>query len=96
MAPKQPCATYEYVVTPTGPKILPVADVHSKDEESPADYNAGGYLPVKVGDTFKDDRYIVLRKLGYVPTRSSSAFGCSQADMAIARSDGDTSQRFGL
>ena len=66
MAPKQPCATYEYVVTPTGPKILPVADAHSKDEESPADYNAGGYLPVKVGDTFKDNRYIVLRKLGYV------------------------------
>ncbi|TFY54726.1 hypothetical protein EVJ58_g8687 [Rhodofomes roseus] len=65
MAPKQPCATYEYVVTPAGPKILPVADAQSKDEESPADYNAGGYLPVKVGDTFKDNRYVVLRKLGW-------------------------------
>ena len=70
MASKQPCATYEYVVTPTGPKIVPVADVQSKDEESPADYNAGGYLPVKVGDTFKENRYIVLRKLGYVPYAS--------------------------
>ncbi|KZT65553.1 kinase-like protein [Daedalea quercina L-15889] len=65
MAPKQSCAAYEYVVTSAGPRILPVADVQSKDEESPADYNAGGYLPVKVGDTFKENRYIVLRKLGW-------------------------------
>ncbi|KZT06277.1 kinase-like protein [Laetiporus sulphureus 93-53] len=65
MAPKQPCAKYEYVVTPAGPKILPVADVHNKDEESPADYNAGGYLQIKLRDTFKDGRYVVLRKLGW-------------------------------
>ncbi|CCM00344.1 uncharacterized protein FIBRA_02374 [Fibroporia radiculosa] len=65
MAPKQPCAKYEYVVTSAGPKILPVADVHSKDEESPAEYNSGGYLQVKVQDTFKDDRYVILRKLGW-------------------------------
>ena len=66
MAHKQPCAKYEYVVTPSGPKILPVTEAHSKDEESPADYNAGGYLQVKVRDTFKDGRYTVLRKLGCV------------------------------
>ncbi|KAH9945629.1 kinase-like protein [Amylocystis lapponica] len=65
MAPKQPCAKYEYVVTAAGPQILPVPDVHSKDEESPADYNAGGYLQVRLRDTFKDGRYIVLRKLGW-------------------------------
>ncbi|PSS37098.1 hypothetical protein PHLCEN_2v1064 [Hermanssonia centrifuga] len=64
MAPKQPCAKYQYVVTSQGPKILPVPEAHSKDEESPADYNAGGYLQVKVRDTFKDSRYTVLRKLG--------------------------------
>lgn len=64
MAPPQPCAKYQYVVTAAGPKIVPVPDAHSKDEESPADYNTGGYLPVKVKDTFKDGRYIVLRKLG--------------------------------
>ena len=35
-----------------------------KDEESPADYNYGGYLQVKVADAFKDGRYAVVRKLG--------------------------------
>ena len=69
MAPKQPCAKYQYVVTPSGPKIVPVPDVYSKDEESPADYNSGGYLQVKINDSFKDGRYIVLRKLGYVFSR---------------------------
>ena len=66
MAHKQPCAKYEYVVTPSGPKILPVSEAYSKYEESPADYNAGGYLQIKVKDTFKDGRYTVLRKLGCV------------------------------
>ncbi|KAG6817612.1 hypothetical protein H0H87_006240 [Tephrocybe sp. NHM501043] len=65
MAPAQPCAKYQYVITPNGPKILPVEDLTSKDEESPADYNAGGYLPVKVGDAFKNGRYRVVRKLGW-------------------------------
>ncbi|KAF9455511.1 kinase-like domain-containing protein [Collybia nuda] len=65
MAPKLPCAKYQYVVTPAGPKILPVEEPSCKDEESPADYNAGGYLPVKVNDTFKDGRYRVIRKLGW-------------------------------
>ncbi|KAL6299628.1 kinase-like domain-containing protein [Sparassis latifolia] len=65
MAPKQPCAKYQYVVTPAGPKILPVPDVHSKDEESPADYNTGGYLQVKLQDSFKNGQYVVLRKLGW-------------------------------
>ncbi|GLB36458.1 putative protein tyrosine kinase [Lyophyllum shimeji] len=65
MAPTQPCAKYQYVVTANGPKILPVEESSCKDEESPADYNAGGYLPVKVGDTFKNGRYRVIRKLGW-------------------------------
>lgn len=65
MAPKAPCAKYQYVVTPTGPKILPVDEPSCKDEESPADYNAGGYLPVKLNDTFKQGRYRVVRKLGW-------------------------------
>lgn len=46
--------------------IVPVPDEHNKDEEAPADYNQGGYLVVRVKDTFKDGRYVVLRKLGYV------------------------------
>ena len=66
MAPKPPVAKYQYVVTAEGPKLMPADEPHSKDEESPADYNAGGYLPVKLNDTFKDGRYRVIRKLGYV------------------------------
>ena len=67
MAHKKPCAKYQYVVTSAGPKILPVDEPSGKDEESPADYNAGGYLPIKLNDTFKNTRYRVVRKLGYVP-----------------------------
>ena len=77
MAPKQPCAKYQYVVTASGPKIVPVPDASSKDEESPADYNSGGYLPVKINDTFKDGRYLVLRKLGCVFRHLSSPASAS-------------------
>jgi len=72
MAPKQPCAKYTYVVTAAGPKILPV-DEPCKDEESPADYNSGGYLQVKVNDTFHAGRYRVVRKLGCVVNTCRSA-----------------------
>ncbi|KIK71356.1 hypothetical protein GYMLUDRAFT_150307 [Collybiopsis luxurians FD-317 M1] len=65
MASKQPCEKYQYVVTSAGPKILPVDEPSLKSEESPADYNAGGYLPVKLDDTFKNGRYRVVRKLGW-------------------------------
>ncbi|KII93725.1 hypothetical protein PLICRDRAFT_35946 [Plicaturopsis crispa FD-325 SS-3] len=64
-ATSKPCEKYKYVVTPAGPKILPVLDQESKDEESAAEYAHGGYLPVKVNDTFKDGRYTVIRKLGW-------------------------------
>ncbi|KAJ6627291.1 kinase-like domain-containing protein [Mycena sp. CBHHK59/15] len=66
MAPStKQCAKYQYVVTPAGPKIVPVEEPFCKDEESPAEYNTGGYLPVKLNDTFKNARYRVLRKLGW-------------------------------
>jgi hypothetical protein len=45
-----------------------------KDEESPADYNYGGYLQVKVADSFKDGRYSVVRKLGSVPPFHNTQF----------------------
>lgn len=73
MAQKQPCAKYQYVLTSRGPKILPVPDQPSKDEEAIQDYNIGGYLPVKVKDSFKDGRYLVLRKLGYVAAFTSTS-----------------------
>jgi serine/threonine-protein kinase SRPK3 len=47
--------------------ILVHPSMSPKDEESPADYNFGGYLQVNLNDSFKDGRYTVLRKLGYVP-----------------------------
>ncbi|VDB85883.1 unnamed protein product [Peniophora sp. CBMAI 1063] len=36
-----------------------------RDEENAAEYNTGGYLQVKVGDSFKDGRYAIVRKLGW-------------------------------
>lgn len=75
MAPKNACAKYQYVVTPNGPKIVPVNPTTlPKDEESPTDYNSGGYLPVKLRDSFKDGRYVVIRKLGYDSTTLSLPF----------------------
>ncbi|KAG5640038.1 hypothetical protein DXG03_001591, partial [Asterophora parasitica] len=37
----------------------------TEDEEDWEDYVKGGYHPVKIGDAFSDDRYIVVRKLGW-------------------------------
>ncbi|KAA1468512.1 Pkinase-domain-containing protein [Dentipellis sp. KUC8613] len=53
------------------PLAIPVPDAHHtptippRDEEPVADYNVGGYLQIKVNDTFKDNRYRVVRKLGW-------------------------------
>ena len=79
MASKQPLAKYQYVVTSSGPKILPVDEPSCKDEESPADYNTGGYLPVKLCDTFKNGRYQVVRKLGCVAIPDNLTFYQSDA-----------------
>ncbi|MCJ1267150.1 serine/threonine protein kinase, CMGC group [Lobaria immixta] len=35
------------------------------EEEDSEDYCKGGYHPVTVGETFKDGRYVVVRKLGW-------------------------------
>lgn len=37
----------------------------SHDEEDLEDYRKGGYHPVKIGDLFNEDRYEVVRKLGW-------------------------------
>ncbi|KAF7322067.1 Kinase-like protein [Mycena kentingensis (nom. inval.)] len=37
----------------------------AEDEEDWEDYKPGGYHPVKIGDTFSDNRYVVVRKLGW-------------------------------
>ncbi|KAA1106997.1 serine/threonine protein kinase, CMGC group [Puccinia graminis f. sp. tritici] len=35
------------------------------DEEKPSDYDLGGYHPVQVGERFHQDRYLIVRKLGW-------------------------------
>ncbi|ODQ64314.1 kinase-like protein [Nadsonia fulvescens var. elongata DSM 6958] len=64
------------VVPPTGP-IAPPADLlesepefsdtdtDTKEEESEEDYRKGGYHPVRIGETYKNNRYIIVRKLGW-------------------------------
>ncbi|KAF7315909.1 Kinase-like protein [Mycena indigotica] len=37
----------------------------AEDEEDWEDYKPGGYHPVKIGDSFSDKRYVVVRKLGW-------------------------------
>ncbi|KAL1690023.1 kinase-like domain-containing protein [Schizophyllum commune] len=41
------------------------ASIMTEDEEDWEDYVKGGYHPVKIGDTFSDGRYLVVRKLGW-------------------------------
>ncbi|PPQ62797.1 hypothetical protein CVT24_000491 [Panaeolus cyanescens] len=65
MAHKLPCQKYTFVKSSVGqPGKFVSVDEPCKDEESPADYNTGGYLPVKVNDIF-NNRYRVVRKLGW-------------------------------
>lgn len=45
------------------PRQHSFADV--SDDEDSTEYEEGGYLRVQIGDTFKDDRYRVLKKLGW-------------------------------
>lgn len=90
MAPKQPCPKYQYIVTASGPKILAVDEPAPKDEESPADYNMGGYLPIKVNDTFSGNRYRVVRKLG-----CALMYPVCSLSLLIVSPDGVIFQQFG-
>jgi serine/threonine-protein kinase SRPK3 len=36
-----------------------------RHEEDGQDYRPGGYHPVSIGDSFSNNRYIVVRKLGW-------------------------------
>ncbi|KAI9481333.1 MAG: kinase-like domain-containing protein [Benjaminiella poitrasii] len=42
-----------------------IEPIHSDDEEDIEDYKKGGYHPVSIGDRFDNNRYIVVRKLGW-------------------------------
>ncbi|KAF8888311.1 kinase-like domain-containing protein [Infundibulicybe gibba] len=41
------------------------ASIMTEDEEDWEDYVKGGYHPVKIGETYSDGRYVVIRKLGW-------------------------------
>lgn len=41
------------------------SDPADHEEEDVEDYKAGGYHPCQIGDTLKDGRYLVIRKLGW-------------------------------
>ena len=40
-------------------------DTVIEDEEETADYCKGGYHPVSLGDLFSENRYLIVRKLGW-------------------------------
>ncbi|CUA76801.1 hypothetical protein RSOLAG22IIIB_02277 [Rhizoctonia solani] len=51
-----------------GTQSVPTKEMDMRDldkEEDLLDYADGGYLPVHIGDTFKDGRYLIVRKLGW-------------------------------
>lgn len=41
------------------------SELTPEDEESLKDYKPGGYHPVYVGELYKDNRYLIVRKLGW-------------------------------
>jgi serine/threonine-protein kinase SRPK3 len=49
----------------TSPSSPDDAAENTADEEDSEDYCKGGYHPVTVGETYKDGKYIIVRKLGW-------------------------------
>ncbi|CAE6431226.1 unnamed protein product [Rhizoctonia solani] len=52
----------------SGTHSAPTKEMDMRDldkEEDLLDYADGGYLPVHIGDTFKEGRYLIVRKLGW-------------------------------
>jgi len=47
------------------PQSYSSGSVLTEDEEDLEDYVKGGYHPVHIGDKFSDERYTVVRKLGW-------------------------------
>lgn len=52
---------------PVIPVVFPdqESEFESSESEDEEDYRVGGYHPVRIGDTFNNDRYRVLQKLGW-------------------------------
>src|SRR5438552_14743036 len=50
--------------SPSSSSLEDPAD-NTADEEDSEDYCKGGYHPVQVGESFKDGKYTVVRKLGW-------------------------------
>ncbi|KAK2073405.1 hypothetical protein P8C59_007692 [Phyllachora maydis] len=51
--------------SPASSSSLEEAADNTADEEDSEDYCKGGYHPVTIGETFKDAKYTVVRKLGW-------------------------------
>lgn len=88
--------------TPNSPRCPPVPyiieELSEEDEEAPQDeeslkdYREGGYHPIQVGETFKDNRYIIVRKLGWghfstVWLAKDTQNGNRHVAMKVVRSD---------
>jgi len=65
-APKKPAENQKTTTTDNQSGAQPAQEnVVMEDEEKPSDYDRGGYHPVQVGERFNQDRYLVVRKLGW-------------------------------
>lgn len=64
MAAAQPQPAPSGVSASTGPSSV-ATSVLTEDEEDLEDYRPGGYHPINIGDSFNNDRYVIVRKLGW-------------------------------
>ncbi|KAH9819219.1 kinase-like domain-containing protein [Melampsora americana] len=53
------------VGSPGGASEASYESVFTDEEEKPSDYDKGGYHPVRIGETFSNGRYLIVRKLGW-------------------------------
>ncbi|KAF8741613.1 kinase-like protein, partial [Rhizoctonia solani] len=63
-----PVPASSYASSSSGIQSAPTREMDMREldkEEDLLDYADGGYLPVHIGDTFKEGRYLIVRKLGW-------------------------------
>lgn len=62
--PKKPYFVYKLMAEDKNGDPSELSDYTSEDEGT-EDYRRGGYHAVRIGDTFKNGRYVVQSKLGW-------------------------------
>ncbi|KAG0151376.1 hypothetical protein CROQUDRAFT_667945 [Cronartium quercuum f. sp. fusiforme G11] len=65
MAPQTYASAEPIVGSPGGASEASYESVFTDEEEKPSDYDKGGYHPVRIGETFSNGRYLIVRKLGW-------------------------------